>query len=88
MHWEGEGRLAAHSCGLHEQPSRRRHDPDRSPNSPADRLSHILGTEQFWAGGAVALPGVPRRIDQGRGGDSRDVIVGGRCVVALPLEFF
>src|SRR5215467_14991106 len=28
--------ITDHSCGLHEHPGRRRHDPYRSPNSPAD----------------------------------------------------
>ena len=40
-----------------------------------DRLRHVLGAEEFRSSGAVALPGVPRRIHQGRDGDSRDVFV-------------
>ena len=74
---------AAHSGGLHEHPDRRRHDPDRSPDGPSDRLGHVLRAKEFRSSGAVALPGVPRGIHQGRDGDSRDILVGRRRVAAI-----
>src|SRR5262249_9312723 len=75
--------IAAHSCGLHEQPSGRRHDPDRSPHGPSNRVRHVFRAEEFRTGGAVGFSGVPRWIDQGRGGDLPDIFVGGWRVAAI-----
>jgi hypothetical protein len=62
---------AGHAVSLHEQPERCRHNPDRSPNRSTDGPGYVLRAEEFRSGGAVALPGVPRRIQEGSDGNSR-----------------
>src|SRR5262249_15344515 len=79
-------REAAQPCTLHEQPSRRRHEPDGSPNSAADGLGHVLRAEELWTSWAVAVPAVPRRIHQCRDGDARDILVGRRRVAAIAVH--
>ena len=77
---------AGHPGSFNEQPSRRRHNPDRSSNSSADCLGHVLRAEEFRSGGAVALPGVPRWIREGRDSNSRDVLVRGWRVAAFAIH--
>src|SRR5260370_1406008 len=79
-------RKASDPRGFHKQPSRRRHNPDGSPNSSADCLGHLLCTEKFWSGGAIALPGVARRIHQDCSSNSRDILVGRRCIAAVAVH--
>jgi hypothetical protein len=73
-------------CSLHEQPGRRRHNPDRSSNRSADRPGHVLCIEEFRSSGAIALPGVPCRIHQGGHDDSREILIRRRGVAACAVH--